>query len=84
MTKEEQAKLNEVRNLLLVVSERQRAIREEDLAGIDNHLKDLNGSVLKNTIRSVSNTNINKIFAWIIGLEFLMLSAIIGLLIWIG
>jgi len=90
MTKEEQVKLNNVMDLLILIEERQRAIKEEDLAGINNRLKDLNGSVLKNTIRGVTNEQKVKsifgslgMFKWIIGLEFLMLITIIGLLVWL-
>jgi len=96
MTKEEQAKLNQIdgkvnnlKDLLLVINERQRAIREEDLTGIDNHLKDLNGAVIRNTIRGVENEKgIASLWQsvgfikWAIGGELLLLIAIIGLIIY--
>lgn len=90
MNQREQAKLNEVRDLLIVIAERQRAIREEDLAGINNHLKALNSSVLKNTIRGVENEKSIKgtrdsmgLLKWAISGELLLLIAIIGLIVWL-
>jgi len=90
MTRDEQAKLNEVRDLLNLINERQEVMKDVSLKDIDTHLLVLNGTVLKNTIRGIENEQKIKgvttslgMFKWIIGLEFLMLTAIIGLLVWL-
>ena len=84
MTKNEQAKLNGLREMLIRIEERQRAIREVDLAGINKHLCDLNSSVLKNTIRSVQNERTNRMLVWVVGGIGALLGAIIGLIVFVN
>jgi len=83
--------LKELKELMLRIETSQRLIREgdfvvinEQLDRMNRHLKELNGAVLKNTIRSVQNETTNagqgalfKIITWAVGVEFLMLAAIL-------
>jgi len=47
MTKDNQAKLDDIRGLLNLINERQTVMKEEDLSKIDSRLKALNGTVAR-------------------------------------
>lgn len=49
MTKVEQAKLDEVKDLLSIINERQKVIKEESLPEINERLKSINGNIEKHT-----------------------------------
>jgi len=78
MTKDEQATLQEIYHRLYGEGN-----FEGDIPEIKAHLKDLNGNILRNTIRGVQNERSLGLIKWVIGGIGALLISIIGLLVWL-